>query len=204
MIQIPAGSVTLEGQVRMPPDGRKLVVFVHGSGSSRHSVRNNFVAEQFEKAGIGSLLFDLLTEQEDTRRENRFDIPLLTERTSDVLEWVSAQESIPSSEVHLFGASTGAAAAIQAAARPGTEVCSVVSRGGRPDMAGEALGLLKVPCLLIVGENDPAVLDMNREAQAQMTCESELRVVPGATHLFQEPGALETVAHHALDWIAHH
>lgn len=204
MIQIPAGSVSLEGHMRIPPDARKFVVFVHGSGSSRHSVRNNFVAEQLENAGIGSLLFDLLTEEEDTKRENRFDIPLLTERTKHALDWIATRESVPSSEIHLFGASTGAAAAIQAAAMPGSGVRSVVSRGGRPDMAGEALGLLKAPCLLIVGENDPAVLDMNREAQAQMSCENELRVVPGATHLFQEPGALETVAHHALDWIAHH
>lgn len=204
MIEIPAGKVSLESHVRIPANARKFVVFVHGSGSSRHSVRNNFVAEELEKAGIGSLLFDLLTEEEDTERENRFDISLLTERTNHALEWVATQEAVPSSEVHLFGASTGAAAAIQAAARPGSEVCSVVSRGGRPDMAGEALGLLKAPCLLIVGENDPAVLDMNREAQAQMSCENELRVVPGATHLFQEPGALEIVARHAIDWIAHH
>ncbi len=204
MIQIPAGNVSLEGHMRIPAQARKFVVFVHGSGSSRHSVRNNFVAEQLENARIGSLLFDLLSEEEDTRRENRFDIPLLTERTNHALEWVAAQESVPSSDIHLFGASTGAAAAIQAAAKPGSGVCSVVSRGGRPDMAGEALGLLKAPCLLIVGENDPAVLDMNREAQARMSCENELRVVKGATHLFQEPGALKTVAHHALDWIVHH
>ncbi|MFP4430946.1 MAG: dienelactone hydrolase family protein [Spirochaetota bacterium] len=204
MIQIAAGKVTLEGHMRIPSEARRFVVFVHGSGSSRHSIRNNFVAEQLEDAGIGSLLFDLLTEEEDSRRENRFDIPLLTERTNHVLEWVATQESVPSSGIHLFGASTGAAAAIQSAARPGSGICSVVSRGGRPDMAGEALGLLKAPCLLIVGENDPAVLDMNREAQARMSCENELRVVKGATHLFQEPGALKTVAQYALDWIAHH
>src|SRR6056297_2325459 len=119
MIQIPAGKVSLEGHMRIPPDALKFVVFVHGSGSSRHSIRNNFVAEQLENAGIGSLLFDLLTEKEDTRRENRFDIPLLTERTNHALEWVSREEEIPSSEIHLFGASTGAAAAIQAAAKPG-------------------------------------------------------------------------------------
>jgi pimeloyl-ACP methyl ester carboxylesterase len=162
------------------------------------------VAEKLEEAGFGSLLFDLLTEEEDTHRESRFDIALLTQRVVAALDWLREQESLPTSSVHLFGASTGAAAAIRAASRRGEEIRSVVSRGGRPDLAGDALSTLRAPCLLIVGENDPAVLEMNREAKAQMQCENELRVVPRATHLFQEPGTLEQVAELAAEWISRH
>jgi len=179
--------------------------------SSRHSPRNNHVSERLEKAGISSLLFDLLTETEDSSRATRFDIDLLTRRVLGAMDWTAQQSELSGLAVHLFGASTGAAAAIRAAADHGTEaasgarrVRSVVSRGGRPDLAGDALEQLQVPCLLIVGGNDPEVLQMNRDAKQRMSAPSELRVVEGATHLFQEPGALDTVAEYAAQWIQAH
>ena len=145
MVKIPADQVTLEGHIRQPEGAEGLVLFVHGSGSSRHSVRNNFVAEKLEEAGFGSLLFDLLTEEEDTHRESRFDIALLTDRVVAALAWLRNQETIRTDLVHLFGASTGAAAAIRAAARRGLELRSVFSRGGRADLAGDSLGILIAP-----------------------------------------------------------
>ncbi|MFP4114286.1 MAG: dienelactone hydrolase family protein [Spirochaetota bacterium] len=205
MTTIDLGDVSLEAHLRIPSTADRLAVFVHGSGSSRHSPRNNHVAERLEHDGVASLLFDLLTEAEDTSRAIRFDIDLLTRRVLDVLAWTRGQSELSDLALHLFGASTGAAAAIRAAA--GSEshtIQSVVSRGGRPDLAGDALGRLRAPCLLIVGGNDPQVLEMNRDAQAEMACKNELRVVEGATHLFQEPGALDTVAEHASDWIRSH
>lgn len=208
MITIDLKDVQLEGHLRMPEGADRLAVFVHGSGSSRHSPRNNHVAEQLEGDGVASLLFDLLTETEDRSRATRFDIDLLTRRVLDVLQWTTSQSELSGLRHHLFGASTGAAAAIRAAANVGegnVRIHSVVSRGGRPDLSGDdALSTLQSPCLLIVGGNDPEVLRMNREAQSRMTCESDLRVVEGATHLFQEPGALDEVARHASDWIRAH
>ena len=205
MITIDLEKVRLEAHLRVPAGTDRVAIFVHGSGSSRHSPRNNHVAEQLESDGVASLLFDLLTEEEDRSRATRFDIDLLTRRVLDVLSWTTDRDELSGLQRHLFGASTGAAAAIRAAAEPGgPAIRSIVSRGGRPDLAGDALARLEVPCLLIVGGNDPQVLDMNRDAQAEMSCESELRVVEGATHLFQEPGALDEVARHASDWIRSH
>jgi len=204
MVHLELEDVRLEGHLRQPPDSDRLAIFVHGSGSSRHSPRNNHVAERLEKAGISSLLFDLLTETEDSSRATRFDIDLLTRRVLGAMDWVTGQPELSGLAVHLFGASTGAAAAIRAAAVRGEGVRSVVSRGGRPDLAGDALGQLQVPCLLIVGGNDPEVLQMNRDAKSEMSAPSELRVVEGATHLFQESGALDTVANYATEWIQAH
>ena len=217
MMTIDLGDVRLEAHVRVPEEAGKLALFVHGSGSSRHSPRNNHVAEQLERRGIASLLFDLLTEEEDRSRETRFDIDLLTRRVTSVLGRLADIDSLARLEVHLFGASTGAAAAIRAAAAaadatPGgatgevstPTIRSVVSRGGRPDLAGDALAALATPCLLIVGGNDPQVLQMNRDAQSRMSCENELRIVEGASHLFEEPGALDEVARYAAEWITTH
>lgn len=204
MVTIPAGKTSLEAHRRIPTNAEKLVVFVHGSGSSRHSPRNNHVAERLEDANIGSLLFDLLTEEEDRLRRNRFDIDLLVERVIQVLDYVAKEEATGNLELHLFGASTGAAAAIRAAVESDHDVRSIVSRGGRPDLAGDALTKLQVPCLLIVGGNDPQVLDMNDVAGGKIPAEHRLRVVEGATHLFEEPGALDTVADYAIEWIRDH
>src|SRR6056297_1173618 len=204
MVHLELEDVRLEGHLRQPPDSDRLGICVHGSGSRRHSPRNNHVAERLEKAGISSLLFDLLTETEDSSRATRFDIDLLTRRVLGAMDWVTGQPELSGLAVHLFGASTGAAAAIRAAAVRGEGVRSVVSRGGRPDLAGDALGQLQVPCLLIVGDNDPEVLQMNRDAKSEMSAPSELRVVEGATHLFQESGALDTVANYATEWIQAH
>jgi putative phosphoribosyl transferase len=204
MVTIPAGAVELEGHSRIPEGAEKIVVFVHGSGSSRHSSRNNHVAERLEEAGFASLLFDLLTKTEDTSRGNRFDIDLLTDRVTQALAFVADDERTASLELHLFGASTGAAAAIRAAVESEYRIASVVSRGGRPDLAGDALSKLDTPCLLIVGGNDPQVLDLNRSAAEKIPAERELKIVEGATHLFEEPGALDEVADHAIEWIRTH
>lgn len=210
MMTMDLDGLKLEAHLRMPQNADRVAIFVHGSGSSWHSPRNNFVAERLEQDGIASLLFDLLTEAEDASRETRFDIDLLTRRVEAVVEWTKSRSELSGLARHLFGASTGAAAAVRAAVGLGDRegaaadelrVRTIVSRGGRPDLAGDALGRLQVPCLLIVGGNDPEVLSMNRDARARMTCESELRVVEGATHLFQEPGALDEVARLACDWI---
>ncbi|MFW5688521.1 MAG: dienelactone hydrolase family protein, partial [Spirochaetota bacterium] len=161
------------------------------------------VAERLEADGVASLLFDLLTEAEDRSRATRFDIDLLTRRVLGVIAWTTGQPQLADLALHLFGTSTGAAAAIRAAGGA-RAIHSVVSRGGRPDLAGDALAELAVPCLLIVGGNDPKVLEMNRDAQSRMECETELRIVEGATHLFEEPGALDEVAEHASEWIRAH
>lgn len=215
-MKIRIGSIEVEAHRRIPEGTDTLVVFVHGSGSSRHSPRNNHVAEMLEDHGYGSLLFDLLTESEDLSRENRFDIDLLTRRVNDVLDAIAVDPVTGELSLHLFGASTGAAAAIRAAAQsspPGSAedteestrpIRSVISRGGRPDLAGDALEKLRTPCLLIVGGNDPQILDLNKVAAEKIPGEHEVRVVPGATHLFEEPGALDKVAEHAVDWIARH
>jgi putative phosphoribosyl transferase len=204
MIRIELTDVALEAHRRVPPNSERLAVFVHGTGSSRHSPRNNHVAETLERDGVASLLFDLLTEEEDRSRETRFDIDLLTARVGAVLDWIAADETLSQLALHLFGSSTGAAAAIRAAVDDDHDVRSIVSRGGRPDMAGEALDRLRTPCLLVVGGNDPQVLSLNRDAQERIPGEVELRVVEGATHLFEEPGALDEVARHASEWIRAH
>lgn len=199
------GPSRLPGDLEIPEGPVKgLVIFAHGSGSSRLSPRNQFVARQLQARGLATLLFDLLTDEEARDRRNVFDIPLLALRLGAALEWQQSRPEIARLPTGLFGASTGAAAALVAAAHFAERVGAVVSRGGRPDLAGTALPRVRAPTLLIVGGADVEVLELNREAAAQMTCEHALRVVPGATHLFEEPGTLEAVAALAADWLALH
>jgi putative phosphoribosyl transferase len=187
------------------PDGATaIVVFAHGSGSSRHSPRNRYVASVLNAAGLGTLLFDLLTPAEEHDRANVFDIPLLAQRLVDVTAWLRTQPEGRDAAIGYFGASTGAGAALWAAARPESDVRAVVSRGGRPDLAAPKLGDVRAPTLLIVGGDDTMVLGLNREAQAQMRCETRVSVVPGASHLFEEPGTLRLAAELARDWFVHH
>lgn len=203
VLSIPLGDVTLEGELVVPRDASGIVAFAHGSGSSRHSPRNNFVAERLREAGVATLLFDLLTEAEDRSRENRFDIPLLTDRLVGVTEWLENRDDAGGLPVGYFGSSTGAAAALRAAARDDT-VGAVVSRGGRVDMAADVLGEISAPTLLVVGGADDSVLRVNREAHADLACTKELHVVAGAGHLFEGPGELEDVADVAASWFAEH
>ena len=199
-----AGGVELPGRICMPSASTSLVLFAHGSGSSYRSPRNRYVADVLNRNGVGTLLFDLLTPAEAGDRANVFDIELLASRLGDATAW--ARRELSGTEVTLgyFGASTGAGAALWAAAEPGACVQAVVSRGGRPDLAGTRLAAVRAPTLLIVGGADDVVLDLNRQAQARMRCETALAVVPHATHLFEEPGALERVAELARDWFVHH
>lgn len=203
-VRIPIGSVSLEGDLALPSDPAGLVVFAHGSNSSRHSVRNQLVARLLRDAGMGTLLFDLLTPGEeavDRQTEHlRFDIGLLSHRLSGAAEWCRKNEDARGLPLGFFGASTGGAAALMAAAEPLSAVRSVVLRGGRPDLAGATLKNVRAPTLLIVGGEDDWVLQRNIEAYGQLTCEKELKIVPGASHLFEEPGALEQVAGHAAAW----
>lgn len=192
----------LAGDLRAPPAPTSMVIFAHGSGSSRHSPRNQQVAEALGEAGIATLLFDLLTEDEARDRSNVFDIGLLAARLVDAIDWVGAQPGLSRLPMGLFGASTGAAAALAAAARRPEAVAAVVSRGGRPDLAGNALDVVTAPTLLIVGGRDEPVLGLNREALARLAGPARLEVVPGATHLFEEPGALEAVTRLAIGWYA--
>lgn len=208
-IRVPAGAAWLYGDLCVPAGAIGLVLFAHGSGSGRHSARNRQVAAHLQRSSIATLLFDLLTAQEEQvdvhTREHRFDIPLLTGRIQDATAWVQGQPGLRDLPVGYFGASTGSAAALIAAARLGHRVKAVVSRGGRPDLAGPAaLAAVTAPTLLIVGGADHAVLDLNREAFARMQCEKRLAVVPGATHLFEEPGTLEQVAELAAAWFSEH
>jgi predicted phosphoribosyltransferase/predicted alpha/beta-hydrolase family hydrolase len=202
-IEIPCGPVALPGDLTTAPDAIGIVVFAHGSGSSRRSPRNLLVAEALQEARLGTLLFDLLTAEEATDRANVFDVALLAARLAAAHERTAAETggSLP---VGYFGASTGAAAALWAAAEPGAGVGAVVSRGGRPDLAAPRLGSVKAPTLLLVGSRDELVLDLNREAARSLACEHELVVVPGATHLFEEPGALDIVVEHATAWFTRH
>jgi dienelactone hydrolase len=187
---------------------KALVLFVHGSGSSRHSPRNQFVAQTLNEAGLATLLFDLLTPAEESvdlyTREHRFDISLLAERLVYATKWAKQQKQTQDLRVGYFGSSTGGGAALVAAAELPEEVGAVVSRGGRPDLAGKALPKVKAPTLLIVGGEDHVVIDLNEQARAQMKCECKIDIVPGATHLFEEPGALEQVARLASDWFVGH
>lgn len=203
-IQIPINSIKLEGILVVPRNAKGLVVFAHGAGSSRLSPRNNFVAKEIQKVGLGTLLFDLLTEEEDEIYENRFDIPLLAERLKTATEWIKKQKETKGLNIGYFGSSTGAAAAIIGAADIGPEIKAVVSRGGRPDLAGDSLPKLDSPTLLMVGGNDDMVIELNQEAYDKMQCKKELKIIPGATHLFEEPGTLEEVAILAAKWFKGH
>jgi len=203
LVRIPADGVTLEGALEIPPGAAGLVLFAHGSGSSRFSPRNNFVAQELRRAGLATLLIDLLTHDEDRDYQKRFDIGLLTQRLVTVAQWLATQADTRAFALGLFGASTGAAAALQAAAALPEAVTAVVSRGGRPDLAGgQALARVRAPTLLIVGGHDDVVIELNQQADALLKCQKELVIVPGATHLFEEPGTLERVAKLAADWFA--
>ncbi|MEU3688590.1 phosphoribosyltransferase family protein [Streptomyces narbonensis] len=199
-VRIPATGATLSGRLAVPDGATGIVLFAHGSGSSRHSPRNRAVAEVLNGAGLGTLLFDLLTEAEATDRARVFDTPLLAGRLASATDWLAGRPERGELPLGYFGASTGAAAALWAAADPASGVAAVVSRGGRPDLAGERLARVRAPTLLLVGGRDALVLDLNRRAQAMLRCENRLTVVTGATHLFEEPGALEEVAELATEW----
>ena len=203
-VGISAGSAVLNGSLELPAGCNRVVLFAHGSGSSRFSARNRFVARELSAAGIGTLLFDLLTPEEDTAYETRFNIGLLKARLACAADWLRAREGLEDIPVGLFGASTGAAAALKVAATSGANIGAVVSRGGRPDLAGADLESVSCPTLLIVGGRDYDVLRLNRGALEQLTCEKSLEIVPGATHLFEEPGALQKVARFAVDWFDRH
>lgn len=208
-VRIPIGRAWLYGDLGLPARSSGLVLFAHGSGSGRHSARNRAVARHLQDRGIATLLFDLLTaeeEQVDLRtREHRFDIALLTRRMEAAAEWTRTQESLRELPLGFFGASTGSAAALIAAAQLGQRVAAVVSRGGRPDLAGPAaLAALRAPTLLIVGGADHGVIELNEQALRQLRCESQLEIVPGATHLFEEPGTLEQVSELAAAWFTRH
>lgn len=205
-VQVPDGNVQLEADLRVPPNPTGLVVFAHGSGSSRHSARNREVAEALDQRGMATLLLDLLTSEEDAidqhTREYRFDIQRLGRRVVAAVDWASSQPELAHLDVGCFGASTGAAAALIAAADRPHRVRAVVSRGGRPDLAYDALGRVRAPTLLIVGSRDEAVIELNEQAGRRMSADVQLEIVPGATHLFEEPGALEQVSRVAGDWFA--
>jgi dienelactone hydrolase len=207
-VQIPSDKVILQGELIVPQDLRGIVLFAHGSGSSRHSPRNKYVARILQNAGIATLLFDLLNDEEELLdRETghlRFNIDLLAKRLRHAASWIMQRPQIKVVKLGFFGASTGAAAALVAASEAGKDVAAVVSRGGRPDLAGPALGKVKAPTLLIVGGKDQTVLDLNREAFSRIPCEKSLEIIPGATHLFEEPGALEQVALLARQWFEGH
>src|SRR5438067_9307982 len=207
-VRIPAGRAMLDGNLTIVDQAKALVFFAHGSGSSRHSPRNQFVARTLNEAGLATLLFDLLTPEEESvdlyTREHRFDIGLLAERLVQATRWAKQQKETRDLPIGYFGSSTGGGAALVAAAELPEEVGAVVSRGGRPDLAGDALPKVKAPALLMVGGEDHVVIELNERARAQMKCECKIEIVPGATHLFEEPGALEKVARLASDWFVKH
>jgi putative phosphoribosyl transferase len=205
LVHIAAGAARMEGMLELPDNPLGVVLFAHGSGSSRLSPRNNYVAGILREARIGTLLLDLLTAAEDRVYENRFDIALLTERLVTAAAWLRQQSATAQLRTALFGASTGAAAALQVAAQPGAGIVAVVSRGGRPDLAGHAaLKAVRAPTLLIVGGADDVVIGLNRRAYDELQCEKQLAIVPRATHLFEEPGTLEEVARLASNWFVEH
>jgi putative phosphoribosyl transferase len=207
-VQIRAGRAVFRGNLTVPQNAGVLVLFAHGSGSSRHSPRNQLVARTLNDAGLATLLFDLLTQDEEAidmhTREHRFNIGLLAERLVHATKWAKQQEQTRDLRVGYFGSSTGGGAALVAAVKIPQDVGAVVSRGGRPDLAGEALPKVQAPTLLIVGGNDDIVIELNEMARDQMRCEVKLEIVPGATHLFEEPGALEKLAKLASDWFVNH
>ena len=203
LARIPADGVQIEGMLELPARAKGVVLFAHGSGSSRHSPRNNYVAQVLRDYGIGTLLMDLLTPHEDTVYATRFDIPLLTRRLLTATHWIQAESQTRALPIGYFGASTGAAAALQAAAQSGPIIGAVVSRGGRPDLAGkEDLERVSSPTLLLVGGADDVVIELNRAAYAHLRCPKEFTIIPGATHLFDEPGTLEQVARQAAAWFS--
>jgi dienelactone hydrolase len=208
LVRIDAGGVVLEGNLLFPEKAHGIVVFAHGSGSGRFSSRNRYVAQVLRQGGLGTLLLDLLTRKEEAIDERtahlRFDIGMLADRLVDTVQWLRKQPDFGSLPCGYFGASTGGGAALVAAAAIPDQITAVVSRGGRPDLAGAALPRVKAPTLLIVGGNDGPVIGMNQEAYDRMTCERTMEIVPGATHLFEEPGTLERVADLARDWFNRH
>jgi putative phosphoribosyl transferase len=207
-VQIQAGRAILSGTLHLPKRAGALVLFAHGSGSSRHSQRNQFVARTLNDAGLATLLFDLLTQQEEAidmqTRELRFNIHLLAERLGHATKWAKQQEQTGELRIGYFGSSTGGAAALVAAVDNPQDTGALVSRGGRPDLAGEALSKVQTPTLLIVGGNDDIVIELNEQARDRMRCEVKLEIIPGATHLFEESGTLEKVAKLASDWFVKH
>ncbi|HKL78742.1 MAG TPA: dienelactone hydrolase family protein [Gammaproteobacteria bacterium] len=205
LVQVPINGTSLEGELVIPSQARGLVIFVHGSGSSRLSPRNNYVARVLQEAGLATFLFDLLTSAEDQVYANRFDIPLLTQRLLLATQWLAGKAETRDLRRGFFGASTGAAAALQAAAEMGDEVGAVVSRGGRPDLAGEGvLSKVRAPSLFLVGGLDSLVIELNQQAFARLSAEKHLEIIPGATHLFEEEGTLEEVARQAKEWFVAH
>lgn len=207
-VHIDAGGVMIDGDLAVPVGAEGLVIFVHGSGSGRFSRRNRVVAERLHHDGLATLLLDLLTRDEGSRdretAEFRFDVPLLTARVVAAVEWAVLHPSTAGFPIGLFCASTGAGAALKAAATRPASIRAIVSRGGRPDFAGRALCMVKAPTLLIVGSRDYGVLEANRRASDQLVCERQLEIIPGATHLFEEPGALEEVARLAAGWFTYY
>jgi putative phosphoribosyl transferase len=203
-INIPINSFFLQGNLNIPDEAAALVIFSHGSGSSRYSVRNNYVAQLLNKEKIATLLTDLLTEKEDTIYENRFNIDLLTERLTAVTHYATELPLLQNLPVGYFGASTGAASALKAAAQLDTIIKAVVSRGGRPDLANSLLQKVKAATLLMVGSLDEEVIRLNEHAYSKLNCEKKMQIIHGATHLFEEPGKLDTVAHLAIDWFKNH
>jgi dienelactone hydrolase len=208
LVQVSAGSVVLEGNLSVPLNAIGVVLFAHGSGSSRHSPRNRSVAETLQATGLATLLIDLLTDEEevvDSRtRELRFDIGLLRDRLISAIDWLTQNSDTCDLRIGCFGASTGAASALMAAAERPERVYAVVSRGGRPDLAYPVLDRVQAPTLLIVGENDPIVIDLNQQAMTHLLCEKQIKIIPKATHLFEEPGALSEVARFAGLWFHQH
>jgi putative phosphoribosyl transferase len=202
-VAVDAGPARLAGDLRVPRGAGAIVLFAHGSGSSRHSSRNRFVADMLNRAGLGTLLFDLLTAEEERDRSNVFDIELLAERLVAATTWVRNRPAGRDARIGYFGASTGAAAALWASVDSPVPVSAIVSRGGRPDLAAPRLAEVRAPTLLVVGGNDREVLELNRQAAARMRCEKTIRVVPGAGHLFEEPGTLAEAAGLAQAWFAH-
>jgi putative phosphoribosyl transferase len=207
-IRIPAGGVLLNADMALPARAEAIIAFAHGSGSGRHSIRNRYVAETLNGYGFATLLADLLTEEEEIidlrTRQLRFDIPMLADRLVDIAAWLQSAPQMKHLKIGWFGASTGAGAALIAAARRPENIIAVVSRGGRPDLAGDYLSEVMAPVLLIVGENDPQVLDLNKRALARLNVPSKLEIVPNATHLFEEPGTLEAAALLAAQWFQAH
>lgn len=201
-VEIPSRGIRLQGQLHLPVPARAVVLFAHGSGSSRHSPRNRYVAGVLQQAGLGTLLLDLLTPAEERNRANVFDIELLARRLSAATDWLRTRQATASCTIGYFGASTGAGAALWAASEPTARIDAVVSRGGRPDLAGPRLSAVRAPTLLIVGSYDYEVLELNRKAKSMMRCPNQLAVVQGATHLFEEPGTLAAAAILARDWFA--
>lgn len=204
LIQIKHQDVLLEGMLKIPQSAQGIVLFAHGSGSSRLSPRNNFVADILNGAGLATLLIDLLSKQEDENYQTRFDIDLLTDRLNVVVQWLEKQSNTQNLGLGIFGSSTGAGAALRVASEKGKEIQAVVSRGGRPDLAMNILDSVTAPTLFIVGGNDFGVIELNQEAFAQLTCSKKFEIIPNATHLFEEPGCLEEVARVAKEWFCKH